>query len=590
MGVPGFFAWLQKNKKKLLTNNLIIKTMNKKIDYLMLDTNCLLHPCVAFILGKYAKNEITIDSTKSIRVQLEELIWERIRFTMDDMILRLKPEFVYIAIDGVAPMGKILQQRQRRYKYLFDKKIKLVEEKSNNYANFDVIDEEIEYMTKEGISVPYKPISSIELTPGTDYMERLHKLMIKYLDELKKSNIKCVYSSYHEPGEGEHKILQYIKKNVDPINTVIVYGLDADLLFLALSTGTEYNLYVMREQQIFNNKEPDFDDYIDYNYVEIVQLHKIIENLNINTEDFIVICYLVGNDFLPGLLTTDIKKGGLDKILSAYETVKKIYNKEEFKNIIKINLIDGKRIIKINHDFLRELFCQLSWTEKWIWSNINRDKLLDRNYNDEEELHKMKYQKCEDKIKNLNKFVCGETSNIECLDRIEFSSGVEYYNYYLGLNEMVIDNKIIQKMVKDYITGIEWCINYYLDDCVSWKWGYNFAVAPLILDIIKYYPKKIILPKVECELNPIEQFILAIPPETYKYVISTKIIDKLKKQKRIGYMFPESFDLDINKESLYWKCQVKIPMVEYEEYISVIKLLNITDVKNKIEQSIKNFY
>lgn len=74
---------------------------------------------------------------------------------------------------------------------------------------------------------------------------------------------------------------------------------------------------------------------------------------------------------------------------------------------------------------------------------------------------------------------------------------------------------------------------------------------------------------------------MAIPPETYKYVISSKIIDKLKKQKRIGYMFPQSFDLDINKESLYWKCQVKIPMVEYEEYISVIKLLNITDIKKK---------
>jgi 5'-3' exonuclease len=144
-------------------------------------------------------------------------------------------------------------------------------------------------------------------------------------------------------------------------------------------------------------------------------------------------------------------------------------------------------------------------------------------------------------------------------------------------------------MVKDYITGIEWCINYYLDDCISWKWGYNFAIAPLISDIIKYYPKKIILVKNECELNPIEQLILAIPPETYKYVISNKIIEKLKKQKRIGYMFPESFDLDINKESVYWKCQVKIPMVEYEEYISIIKLLNILDVKNNFESSIKNF-
>lgn len=589
MGVPGFFAWLQKNKKRLLINNLIIKTMEQQIDYLMLDTNCLLHPCVAFILGKYSKGEIIIDSKKSIRVQLEELIWERIKFTIDDMILRLKPEYVYIAIDGVAPMGKILQQRQRRYKYLFDKKIKLIEEKINNDSKFMQTNEEIEYTTKEGINVSFKPISSIELTPGTDYMERIHESMVKYLEELAKSNIKCIYSSYHEPGEGEHKILQYIKKNVDSKNTIIVYGLDADLLFLALSTGIEYNLFVMREQQIFSNTEPDFDDYIDYNYVEIAQLHKIIQNLNINTDDFIVICYLVGNDFLPGLLTTDIKKGGLDKILTAYETVKKIYDKEEFKNIIKINLVDGKRIIKINHCFLREIFCQLAWTEKWIWSNINRDKILDRDYNDEEELQKMKYKQGEDKIKNLNKFASGEIANIECLDRIEFSSGLEYYNYYLGLNELFIDNTIIKKMVKDYITGIEWCINYYLDDCISWKWGYNFAMAPLISDIIKYYPKKITLSKTECELNPIEQLILAIPPETYKYVISSKIIDKLKKQKRIGYMFPESFDLDINKESLYWKCQVKIPMVEYEEYMSVIKLLNITDVKNKIQPSIQNF-
>ena len=589
MGVPGFFAWLQKNKKKLSINNLINKTIEKQINYLMLDTNCLLHPCVAFILGKYSEGKIVIDSTKSIRAQLEELIWERIKFTIDDMILRLKPEYVYIAIDGVAPIGKILQQRQRRYKYLFDKKIKLSGDKLNDCEKFDQIDKEIEYITKEGIHVPYKPISSIELTPGTDYMERLHKLIVKYLEELKKSNVKCIYSSYHEPGEGEHKILQYIKKNVNPENIVIVYGLDADLLFLALSTGIEYNLFVMREQQIFSNKEPDFDDYIDYNYVEITQLHKIIEKLNINTDDFIVICYLVGNDFLPGLLTTDIKKAGLDKILAAYENVMKKYEKEEFKNIIKINLIDGKRIIKINHNFLRELFCQLLWTEKWIWSNINRDKILERDHIDEEELQKIKYKNSEDKINNLNKFARGEISNIECLDRIEFNSALEYYNYYLGLNELVIDSKIIKKMVKDYITGIEWCINYYLHDCISWKWGYNFTVAPLISDIIKYYPTKVILLKAECELNPIEQLILAIPPETYKYVISHNIIEKLKKQKRIGYMFPESFDLDINKESLYWKCQVKIPMVEYEEYISVIKLLKITDIKNKIEQHIKNF-
>ena len=36
-----------------------------------------------------------------------------------------------------------------------------------------------------------------------------------------------------------------------------------------------------------------------------------------------MLCYLVGNDFIPGLLTTDIKRNGLDKIISSYEEVRK---------------------------------------------------------------------------------------------------------------------------------------------------------------------------------------------------------------------------------------------------------------------------
>lgn len=586
MGVPGFFAWLLRNKKKLSTKKLIIDDVNKKIKYLMLDTNCLLHPCIAHILDKYNNKQIVLNSKKSIREQLEVLIWDRIKFSIDDMISRLKPEYVYIAIDGVAPMGKILQQRQRRYKYLFDKKIKLnLEELNEN----EIIIDEIEYINKDGIHISSKPISSIELTPGTDYMERIHLKMIEYMEELKKTNIKCIYSSYHEAGEGEHKILQYIKKNISSEETVVIYGLDADLLFLALSTGETYNLYIMREQQIFNNTDLDLDEYIDYNYVEIAELHKMIGKLDISTNDFIIICYLIGNDFLPGILTTDIKKGGLDKILSAYETVRNMYKNKEFKTIINIQFLNNKRTIKINHNFLKELFINLTWTEKWIWKNINRDKICDKDYNDEEELEKLKYKKEEDKIKNLNNFANGLNSNTECFDKIEFSSSLEYYNYYLGLEELKIDDKIIKKMVKDYVTGIEWCINYYLDDCLSWKWGYNFLIAPMITDIIKYYPSKITIQESKCELKPVEQLILAIPPDTYKYVISEKIIDKIKKEKRIGYMFPESFGLDINKESLYWKCQVNIPMVEYEEYINVIKNIKIKDIKNNMDVSIKNF-
>ena len=318
MGVPGFFKWLKDNKKKLRTKNLIRDTINKKVKYLMLDTNCLLHPCVKTIKDNIKKGN------NETREQIEENIFLLIETRIIDMIDKINPEYLYIAIDGVAPIAKILQQRQRRHRYLYDTKIKL---------RYDNILEEIdndadETFREDGITESRIPISSIELTPGTEYMERINKRMIEFIKKIGEvRKIKYIYSSYHVEGEGEHKILQYIRKNVKMDETIVIYGLDADLLFLALSLGIEHNLYIMREKAIFQNKtlEYEIETDVDYNYVEINELHTMINNLNIKTNDFIILCYLVGNDFIPGLLTTDIKRNGLDKIIGSYEEASNPY-------------------------------------------------------------------------------------------------------------------------------------------------------------------------------------------------------------------------------------------------------------------------
>ena len=616
MGVPGFFSWLLKNKNKLGSKNIINDNI-EKVKYLMLDANCLLHPCVNNIIHKYKSGELILDSTKCIREQLEEHIWKKIEDYILDIISKINPENLLIAIDGVAPMGKILQQRQRRYKYLYDNKIKI----DSNY-NIKCI------KYTNGIELPEIPISSIELTPGTDYMERIHNKMEEFVKKLSKK-INTIYSSYHEEGEGEHKILQYIRNNPTS-DVIVIYGLDADLLFLSLGIGYNHNLYIMREVQVFNNKEVNIDDEINYNYVEIKQLHNLIRNLGISTNDFIILCYLIGNDFMPGLLTTDVKKGGLDKIFTAYDNLLnklKINRFDDFKNI-KSNLIikeenkenkekNGKNRKNeknndkyiINDVLLIELFKEILWTERYVWKNINRENNnnnkdrnerneknernernndrnnnnnFNNNFNSIDEIKIHQERKELEKISNMNKFKLGLSHNTNFLEKIEFNSDLEYYSYYLGIECISIDRLIIIKMVKDYITTMQWCINYYLDDCKSWSWGYNYMVAPLIKDIIKYYPKQIeIIPK-KRELNPVEQLILAIPPYTYKYVIEKDIIKKIQNEKNIGYMFPENFDIDVNKEMMYWKCHVKIPMVEYDEYIKSIKLININNSKNLI--------
>ncbi len=583
MGVPGFFAWLLRNKKKLGTKKLITENIPVKCKYLMLDTNCLLHPCVNNILTKYKEGALNLDDKKPLREQLEDHIWNLIENYINDMLEKVKPEVLYVAIDGVAPIGKILQQRQRRYRYLFDKSIKIssqteIEIKKNTKPN--------------GILEPEIPISSIELTPGTDYMERIHLLMEKYMGKLATRGIKYIYSSYHEEGEGEHKLLQYIQKNISQDDGVIIYGLDADLLFLSLGIGVSHNVFIMREQQVFNNKEVDLDDYPDYNYVEIQELHKLIQNLELSTPDFIVLCYLIGNDFLPGMLTLDVKKGGIDKIIRAYHNV---LTNNKIPVINEFGIIQDKLVVitetgeyDLNHDFMIELMKELIWTEKHIWKNINRDVILNQRDMDQEELDLKLAEKAEEKKDSMLKFVLGISDSTHGLDKIEFSSDREYYSYYLGIEGLDIDRAIISKMVKDYITGIVWCINYYLDECKSWSWGYNFLVGPLIQDIIKYYPKKVSIKKTTRSLNPVEQLILAIPPDTYPMVIESDIINKLQINKKIGYMFPLSYCLDVNKEGKLWKCQVKIPMVEYDEYIKGIKSVGISGDKNKIIPSITN--
>jgi 5'-3' exonuclease len=571
MGVPGFFAWLLKNKKKLGSKKLIKTKLDTNIKYLMLDTNCLLHPCVNNILEKYKTGILQLEPNKSIREQLEHHIWILIENYILDMINKVKPEFLYIGIDGVAPIGKILQQRQRRYRYLYDKSIKL------NKNSSTLVSEKL-----NGIVEPIIPITSIELTPGTDYMERIHNNMINFMTQIEKQGIRTIYSSYHEEGEGEHKILQYIKKKLKPVDSVIIYGLDTDLLFLSLGIGTDRDLYIMREAQVFNGKEVDLDEYPEYNYVEIKELHRFIENLDISTPDFIMLSYMIGNDFLPGMLTLDVKKGGLDKIFEAFHKVL-----EKQKIPIRINgFITDKLVIKeanelnINHSLLIDILKELVWTEKYIWKNINRDPFISQRDIPFDEIEARKIKAEENKKNSILKFISGLTDNTDCLTKIEFNSSNEYYSYYLGIECLDIDKNIISKMVKDYITGLNWCLNYYLNECGSWSWGYNFLVAPVLTDIIKYYPKKIGYKKTQRELNPVEQLILAIPPDTYKYVIESDIIKLIQSNKKIGYMFPLSYDLDINTQSKMWKCQVKIPMVEYDEYLTEIKKINILNNKN----------
>lgn len=112
-----------------------------------------------------------------------------------------------------------------------------------------------------------KPPSKFDknvITPGTEFMERLSICLKYYIAERLQSStlwkgLKIIYSDASVPGEGEHKILDFVRgqrstEGYDPNLSHCIYGADADLIMLGLSTH-EPQFYIIREVFVPPNKQ-----------------------------------------------------------------------------------------------------------------------------------------------------------------------------------------------------------------------------------------------------------------------------------------------------------------------------------------------
>lgn len=327
MGVPKFYRWISERYPQI---NQIISdnTLIPEIDNLYLDMNGILHAC----------SHPNDDDPSAKALTFKEMI-QNIFSYIDRIVSEIvKPKKVLLmVIDGVAPRAKLNQQRSRRFRAAQDR----VENMEKLRAKGERVDEESAF-------------DSNCITPGTDFMDQVSKhlkwfIRKKIKEDLLWRNLEIVFSGHDVPGEGEHKIMQYLREkrampNYQPNIRHCMYGQDADLIMLGLATH-EPHFALVREVVNFNSfkkgasarqtvmrntKEAQFQllhlsilrEYIESDFglgIEETETFKIDKERLV--DDFIFLTFFVGNDFLPHLPTLDISENAFDVVFNAYKFV-----------------------------------------------------------------------------------------------------------------------------------------------------------------------------------------------------------------------------------------------------------------------------
>ncbi|RVX66007.1 5'-3' exoribonuclease 2 [Exophiala mesophila] len=370
MGVPALFRWLTKKYPKIITP--VIEEQPYDIDgvqypvdttkpnpngeemhNLYLDFNGIVHPC------SHPEN-------KPPPANESEMMLEIFKYT-DRVVNMVRPRrLLMIAIDGVAPRAKMNQQRARRFRSARDAK-----EADEKKAEFQTLQRQQSNGQDSSVEqVIQKTWDSNVITPGTPFMFIL-ALSIRYWVQWKLNTdpawaeLKVVISDASVPGEGEHKIMQFIRSQrsdpeYDPNTRHVMYGLDADLIMLGIATH-EPHFRVLREDVNVRDakaktcklcgqqghyaencrgnakaKSGDFDEkgtteelkpFVWLN-VPILREYLGAEmfvpgqsfrfDLERALDDWVFMCFFVGNDFLPHLPSLDIHEDGIDKLIAIW--------------------------------------------------------------------------------------------------------------------------------------------------------------------------------------------------------------------------------------------------------------------------------
>ncbi|XP_029346579.1 5'-3' exoribonuclease 1 isoform X2 [Acyrthosiphon pisum] len=579
MGVPKFFRYMSERYPCL--SELVKDYQIPEFDNLYLDMNGIIHNC-----------SHPNDDDPHFRIT-EETIVKNIFHYLEVLFQMIQPQkLFFMAIDGVAPRAKMNQQRGRRFR------------------SAHTAAEQTKEAISRGETLPSEErFDSNCITPGTPFMVRLQS-ELEYFVADKMSNdplwtkVQVILSGHQVPGEGEHKIMDYIRymksrPGYNPHTRHCLYGLDADLIMLGLCTHEPY-FSLLREEVKFGRKtkkETSVDetqfyllhlslmrDYLGLEFQELKETLPFEYDLESIIDDWVLMGFLVGNDFIPHLPDLHISKGALPILYRVYmdvlPKVEGYLNEQGTLNLKRFQKF-METLANFDYDQFRDTFADIKFLEGKRTANTTTSNKVNNDPAYKDELAAL--------IKDTDRILLSDDDDEEEFEETEDESIMAEFNlhkenYYKNkLDYNVITDDVMRSQAEGYIRALQWNLNYYYNGCCSWAWYYPHHYAPYISDIKGFENLKIDFDLGQPFL-PYEQ-LLAVLPSLSKELLPKPFQDLMTEEASpIRLYYPEKFETDLNGKQHEWEAVVLIPFIDEETLIKSMKMVEhklTADEKNR---------
>ena len=515
MGIPSYYKRLIDQYPRLVSKGGALAGFRS--DVLLMDFNCLIYQCVR------AKGMPAYSADVEQREAWEAALIEAVKkYTVGVWEKAGKPREVFLAVDGVVPMAKIRQQRQRRFKSLW-------------WAAA-----EREAGVREG-----ETWDTNAITPGTAFMEALGR----GLGQLCKAR-GWQLSAADEAGEGEQKVMAWIRRGGRGEGAalagkrVVVYGLDADLIVLSLLSltgggGAVASWHLLRELAEFEGGREVAEGA--FGALDVRELLGLLVPSGLSAAEYMLeyVCAMsfLGNDFLPHSLSITMREGGHDEMCRTLTAV----HSEQGR---LVDAATGKVRAAGCAAFLRR------WAEKeeeWL------ERTVGHKYKGRGPPPRNDKERAMLPVQNLPL----EWKEEECIWSREGGLRAGWRETY---RRRWLRGAAVERACSVYIEGLQWILDYYLGKPVSYSWYYPWTVPPLWPDLVAALSGggAVAAPPVSAPVAPQEQLAMVLPMGSWWLVRDAKLRGL---PTRAPVYWPAGFGFFSAGKRWMWECEAEVPIL-----------------------------